>query len=97
MITAKYEVIEVPVTTTTQKEVITLTMSLEMAQFLVDVTGKISGCPNTSRRKYADQLRKELLSTERVFETKWDPCTRSCTPKDMASFSGISFQSRKDL
>ena len=60
MIKAKQETVDVPVTTITKQKVITLQLSPEVAQFLFDVTGKISGDMTLSRRKFSDELRRSL-------------------------------------
>ena len=69
MINAKQETVNVPVTIITKQEVVTIEMSVEMAQFLYDIAGLIAGHIVDSRRKLAQDLRVALVNLKGVDPT----------------------------
>lgn len=74
MAKAVSDIKQIPVTTYTEESVIILTLSQEEAQFIYDVTQRIGGDMERSRRKYAEAIDQELSALG--FTPKTDDISR---------------------
>lgn len=87
----KVEITQIEVPVITKEEVVILTLPVEYAQLLFDVTNKIGGDRAMSRRGMVDRLRSALLKTEKM--RRWDSLSGYNAP-DLMDSPTLYFKSK---
>lgn len=87
----KVEITQIEVPVITKEEVVILTLPVEYAQLLYDISCKIGGDPVKSRRRLVDRLRGALLKTGKMW--RWDSQSVYDAP-DLMSSPTLYFKSK---